>query len=207
MSFSCPHCSQAIGDAIPKHRFDEVNAELKATKSRIDEVSKTAGISEKLAGEVQQLRDALASRDATHAREVAFLGAGLSDPSVREVFGLHFDRQRSQEGGKADPGEWLAHIQSAPENMPAVLSALLPGKAPQASQPVQGQTRGAWLPQPTQSNVKAPPTAGPTFTAAQVASMPLAEFAKSYEAIVASSPDLRAQFSPSLPWAKTASGS
>lgn len=205
---NCPHCSQALADVIPKHRFDEVNTELKGAKSRLDELGRTAGVSEKLASEVQTLRDQLASRDAMHAREVAFLGAGLNDPSVREVFGLHFDRQAAQEGGKKDAAEWLAHIQSAPENMPSVLSALLPGgrgkpaQAP-ASAPT-GTPNGAWLPTPTQSNVKSPPTAAPAYTADAINRMSLDEFSRSYEAIIASNPALQTQFSPRLPWAKPA---
>jgi hypothetical protein len=181
-----------------KEQYDAVMKELATYKAQ-------AGVAEKLAAEIQQIKAQLDTRDAAHGREMAFVQAGLSDPSVREVFGLHFDRQAGVEGGVKSPADWLAGMRAKPESVPAVLAALLPrdaGKAPATPTTTTTTTTApAWLPQPTGAGVRSAPAAGPAFTAEQVSSMSLQDFARNYEAIVGSNPELKNQFSPRLPWA------
>lgn len=181
-----------------KEQYDAVMKELATYKAQ-------AGVAEKLAAEIQQIKAQLDTRDAAHGREMAFMQAGLADPSVREVFGLHFDRQAGAEGGVKSPADWLASMRAKPESVPAVLAALLPrdaGKAPASPAPTApSQPTSQWLPQPSGAGVRSAPAAGPAFTADQVAGMSLQDFARNYEAIVGSNPELKAQFSPRLPWA------
>ena len=184
-----------------KEQFDALQAELKAARAQ-------AGVAEKMASELQAVKSQLESRDSAHQREMAFVGAGLNDPSVREVFGLHYDRQAASEGGIKNPAEWLAALANDPEKVPPVLSALMPKqkeqKATPQAQPASQQ--GQWLPQPNGSGVRAAPPAGPAFSAEQINSMSLNDFSKNYEAIVASHPELKRSFSPRLPWGPNPAG-
>ncbi len=185
-----------------KEQYEALAKELATYKAQ-------ASVAEKLANEIQQIKSQLEGRDAAHQREMAFVQAGLSDPSVREVFGLHFDRQAGVEGGVKSPAEWLAAMRAKPEAVPAVLAALLPRdvakpstttpSAPQAPSAPAGQ----WLPQPSGAGVRSAPAAGPAYTAEQVQGMSLQDFARNYEAIVGSNPELKSQFSARLPWGGT----
>jgi hypothetical protein len=181
-----------------KEQYDAVVKELSAFKAQ-------ASVAEKLATEMQALKSQLDGRDAAHQREMAFMQAGLGDPSVREVFGLHFDRQAGTEAGVKNPAEWLAAMKAKPESVPAVLAALLPRdatKTPAAPQAPAAQ----WLPTPSGAGVRSAPAAGPAYTADQIANMSLADFSANYQAIVASDPTLKSQFSPKLPWGQTPTG-
>lgn len=185
-----------------KEQYEALAKELATYKAQ-------ASVAEKLANEIQQIKSQLEGRDAAHQREMAFVQAGLSDPSVREVFGLHFERQAGVEGGIKNPSEWLAGMRAKPEAVPAVLAALLPRDSakpppsPSAAQAPQAQAAGQWLPQPSGAGVRSAPAAGPAYTAEQVQGMSLQDFARNYEAIVGSNPELKSQFSARLPWGGT----
>lgn len=195
MGYACPHCQKDIADAMPKHRFDEENtkakeaqAALAKAQAALTEAQKTGAISEQLARQLQEAQAALAAKDATHARELAFTSAGLTDPSVREVFGLHFDRQAA--AGEKDAARWLHALAADPGKAPPVLAALLPkpGGAPAVGRSALPDTSGG----------KAPAGAPPAFTLEQIKGMSHQEFQKNYAAIVASNPDMR--LPPALPW-------
>lgn len=181
-----------------KEQYEALAKELAAFKAQ-------ASVAEKLATEMQAMKAQLDGRDAAHQREMAFVQAGLSDPSVREVFGLHFDRQASSEGGIKNPAEWLSGMRAKPESVPAVLAALLPRDAAKAS-PAPQPPATQWLPTPSGTGVRSAPAAGPAFTADQIANMSLADFSANYQAIVASDPTLKSQFSPKLPWGQPPAG-
>lgn len=183
--YDCPHCQKPIADAMPKHRFDEVNSALGESKKLLAEAQKGAAVSEQLAKQVAELQGQAAARDAAHAREMAFAGAGLADPSVREVFGLHFDRQAG--AGEKDAAKWLQTLAADPAKAPPVLAALLPKPAAPGA-PVLPNTAGA----------KAPAGAPPALSAEQIQKMSPAEFAKSWGAIAAANPELK--LPPALPW-------
>jgi hypothetical protein len=209
VSYQCPKCQHAIEDAMPKSRFDEVNRELGESK-------KLAGAAEQLGAKVRTLEQQLATKDAHYAREAAMLAAGLTDPSVREVFGMYFDRQASAEGGEKDAAKWLASLQADPAKAPGVLSALLPSSGKGGSVASGGAAKGdvaaaggqsapanpakgAWVP-PAPAGGKGAPAGAPAYTAEQVNSMSLPEFMQNYSAIIQSNPELARQFSPALPF-------
>jgi hypothetical protein len=210
--FNCPHCQKEVPNAIPKERFDEVNNANKQLKTELGTAKASAAGAEALAAKVQNLEGQLAAKDAQHARDLAF--GSLGDESVREVFGLHFDRQAQAEGGEKDPKAWLAKLQADPSKLPPVLAALMPGKGSggggQGADKGAGGTgaKGASPLVDTGKGAKGvTPGGAPAFTAEQVAGMSLGEFQQNYAAIVASNPELGQMFPPQLPWGGGQGGS
>jgi len=184
---------------------DYTKEQYEALAKELAQYKAAAGVADKLAADMQALKSQLDGRDAAHAREMAFMQAGLTDPSVREVFGMHFDRQAQADNGVKSPAEWLANLKG--DAVPPVLAALMPRQQVGTPSPAPKQAAPSnWLPQPTGAGVKSAPAAGPAFTAEQVANMSLADFSANYAAIVSSDPTLKSQFSARLPWGQTPAG-
>lgn len=186
----CPHCNKDNPRAIPKERLDEESDKRQVAERKLKAAEAEAGVATRLAEQVKSLEGQLAGKDAQHARDVAFLDADIKDPSIREVFGTHFDRQASAEGGEKDPAKWLAGLKAAPEKMPGVLSALMPRAQAQAA----AQSAAAKAPAAAKPANEAPAktvTGAPSLTAEQVAKMSPREMEANWEAIRAAFPDLK----------------
>lgn len=136
MAFNCPHCSKDIENVVPLDRFQSAIAEKnaaaelasKAEKERAEALAK-AGDVDVLSKALEEMKSTLAQKEATFSRETAFLESGITDPSVRELFNLHY--ARSATGPDApDPRAWVSSLRDDPSKAPAVLSAFLRPAAP-----------------------------------------------------------------------------
>jgi len=166
MGFNCPHCSKDIDNVVPLDRFQSVIAEKnaaselasKAEKERAEALAK-AGDVDVLSKALEEMKATLAQKEATFSRETAFLESGITDPSVRELFNLHYSR--SATGPDApDPRAWVSNLRENPNSAPAVLAAFLRPSVQPLEVQVQSVQPMAY-PSPVAGAPQTPPAAPP----------------------------------------------
>lgn len=201
MSYNCPKCSADLGTMVPQERLTAITKQRDEALDRAGSLEKRLGDAEKLASsatalseQVTTLQTKLESATSRHARDTAYLEAGLKDPSTRQVFDMFFDQQR--ETGEKDPAKWLSATTSNVEQMPTALRALWResqgGQAPSATPQAQTSQAATVTPTAPDSNAGAREVPGSPkiYTAQDIERMSLDEFKTNYAAIAASNPNV-----------------
>jgi hypothetical protein len=196
MPYNCPHCEKPNEDAVPRSRFDEVYSERRALKAELADAqsaaadaSTTATNAEELTAKLADLESRFATQGDAHARAVAVMGAGVSDPEdVADLLAI-FDR-RAPEG--VSVSDWLAERDSLPRSAAALLTSPAT-ETPTAVAPVAAATEtpaatAAPLATPPRADAGAiPHTAAPgAFTPESISHMSLDEYREKRAAIKAS---------------------
>lgn len=148
MSLKCPHCSQDVGDYVPKERLDSQKAaltgEITLLKARATELEPKAARGDALAAELATVKSQLESFAARTARTEALRASGLDPSLLPSLEALHGASQAAAEDGsevafdawlQADDGAkahpLLRHMfQGAPPAPPPTPGAPVPPPTP-----------------------------------------------------------------------------
>lgn len=172
MPFNCPSCSAVIEDYIPKKRMDEVIRDNNDMKEALSAVRMEADAAKTAAARLPELEDLYKKEQekagklmTDYRRDIALTEAGIRHPDVREVFAMHFEKQKEI----TDPAEWLSGLIAEPSKMPTALSMLYAAShganqiAPQATAPIAQAPAATPRPLPP-SNLGAVPQAAPSLS-------------------------------------------
>jgi hypothetical protein len=139
MGFSCPHCAQDIGEAIPKERFDEVNekrktAETAATQAAaaLEEARKGAVDIDAVRAELDLAREELTAATTGHEAYKQITSAGIA---AEVVDGFLDSYGKLGDGRPATIGEWVTGMRSGAIEPPALLAPHVKAAAPAAQVP------------------------------------------------------------------------
>lgn len=187
-----------MSEPVPYERFKEVidakkelEARLAAAESAAAEATKRASTVDELTAQLASLQSAMSAKEKEFAKNTAFIQAGITDPSIQEVFGYYLDKA----GPDVVPSEWLAKLQADPSTAPAALSRLM--SQPQvsappvaAAPPPQAAPAPAAAPVPSNEGARPPPTNSIAYTADEINRMSASEFIRNYSAIKQANPKL-----------------
>lgn len=187
-----------MSEPVPYERFKEVidakkelEARLAAAESAAAEATKRASTVDELTAQLASLQATMSAKEKEFAKNTAFIQAGITDPSIQEVFGYYLDKA----GPDVVPSEWLAKLQADPSTAPAALSRLM--SQPQvsappvaAAPPPQAAPSPTAPPVPSNEGARPPPTNSIAYTADEINRMSASEFIRNYSAIKQANPKL-----------------
>ena len=188
-------------EPVPSERFKEVidakkalEARLAVAESAAAEATKRASTVDELTAQLSSLQSAMSAKEKEFAKNTAFIQAGITDPSIQEVFGYYLDKA----GPDVVPSEWLAKLQSEPSLAPAALSRLMSqphqvsAPPPVAAAPplAQAAPLPTAAPVPSNEGARPPPTNSIAYTADEINRMSASEFVRNYSAIKQANPKL-----------------
>jgi hypothetical protein len=141
-------------------RAQEAESQVRTLQSDLEEAKKTAGISDTLAQQVDELREQLDKSDKRYNRYQAISKHGMVDPDMVEAVEWSYERSQKNiaEKDKQTLTEWLDTAVQNPENAPAILRPHLQALQTEAPQEAPAEAAEAAAPAPALQQHRAPVT-------------------------------------------------
>lgn len=171
MPYSCPHCSEAIPDAVPKEtmkqRLAAKDSQIADYKAEAREQRQRADGLEAASAEWRAAAEELAAVKARAAEDAAFAEAGLR-PDLsdrhRRILRAEYEAATADQGDDAPPmGEWLKSELSADQPDPILAALRAPAEDTPTPPAGTAQPRSApRLPVDRSTSAPPPPPTGAT---------------------------------------------